>query len=183
MKVLVPLAEGFEEVEFATIVDVLRRAGIDVTVAGLKGNVINGAHGVGVTPDTSMDKVSSRDFDAITLPGGSPGFINLGESKKVLQIVREMSDEGKYVTAICGAPSVLAKAGVIRGKRVTIFPGMEATLSGAQYSSDRVVVDGKVVTSQGPGTAMEFAIKLVELLVGKGKAEKVAEEVLAGFKL
>ena len=181
MKVVVPLAEGFEEIEFSTIVDILRRAGIDVTAAGLKEGIINGAHGIRVTPDTLIDKVSVDDFDVIILPGGNPGFVNLGKSEKVLKLVREMYDRNKYVTAICGAPSVLAKAGVIQGKRATIFPGMEDTLTGAQCSDERVVVDDKVITSQGPGTAMEFAIKLVEVLAGKSKAEEVTKEVLAKF--
>ena len=181
MKVVVPLVEGFEEIEFSTIVDILRRAGIDVTAAGLKEGIINGAHGIRVTPDTLIDKVSVDDFDAIILPGGNPGFVNLGKSEKVLKLVRGMYDRSKYVTAICGAPSVLAKAGVIQGKRATIFPGMGDTLTGAQYSDERVVVDGKVITSQGPGTAMEFTIKLVEVLAGKRKAEEVTKEVLAKF--
>ena len=179
MKVVVPLAEGFEEIEFSTIVDILRRAEIDVTVAGLKEGIINGAHGVRVTPDTSLDKIRADDFDVIILPGGNPGFVNLGKSEKVLKLVKEMYDRNKYVTAICGAPSVLAKAGVIQGKRATIFPGMEDTLTGAQYSGERVVIEDKIITSQGPGTAMEFAIKLVEVLEGKTKADAVATKVLA----
>jgi len=179
MKVVVPLAEGFEEIEFSTIVDVLRRAGIEVSVAGLKEGSINGAHGIRVTPDTSIDRVSADDFDVIILPGGYPGFVNLGKSDKVLTLVKGMYGKGKYVTAICGAPSVLAKAGVLQGRRATIFPGMEETLTGAQVSGERVVVDGKIITSQGPGTAMEFAIKLVEVLVGRAKAEAVAREALA----
>ena len=181
MKVVVPLAEGFEEIEFSTIVDILRRAGIDVTAAGLKEGIINGAHGIRVTPDTVIDKASADDFDVIILPGGYPGFVNLGQSEKVLRLVKEMYDRNKYVTAICGAPSVLAKAGVIQGKKATIFPGMEDALTGAQRSDERVVVDGKVITSQGPGTAMEFAIKLVEVLAGRSKAEEVANEALAKF--
>ncbi len=178
MKILVPLAEGFEEIEFSTIVDILRRAGMKVTVAGLKEGAISGAHGVRVTPDTLIDKVSADDFDVIVLPGGNPGYVNLEKSEKVLQLVREMHDRNKYVTAICAAPSVLAKAGVIQGKRVTIFPGMEDALTGAQYSKDRVVIDGRIITSQGPGTAMEFAIKLVEVLAGRNRAEEVAMGVL-----
>ncbi len=178
MKVVVLLAEGFEEIEFSTIVDILRRAGIDVTVAGLKEGVTNGAHDVKVTPETSVDKVRADDFDVIILPGGNPGFVNLGKSEKVLKLVREMQDRGKYVTAICGAPSVLAQAGVIQGKRATIYPGMEDTLTGARYSGERVVVDGKTITSQGPGTAMEFSLKLVEVLAGRAKAEAVAREAV-----
>jgi len=181
MKVVVPLAEGFEEIEFSTIVDILRRAGIDVTTAGLKEGIVNGAHGIRVTPDTLIDKVSADNFDVIILPGGNPGFVNLGKSEKVLKLVKEMYDRNKYVTAICGAPSVLAKAGVIQGKRATIFPGMEDTLTGAQCSDERVVIDGRIITSQGPGTAMEFTVKLVEVLAGKSKAEEVTREVLAKF--
>ena len=181
MKVIVPLAEGFEEIEFSTIVDILRRAGIDVTTAGLKEGITNGAHGIRVAADTEIDKVSADDFDVIILPGGNPGFVNLGKSEKVLKLVREMYDKNKYVTAICGAPSVLAKTGIIKGKRATIYPGMEDTLTGAQSINERVVVDGRVITSQGPGTAMEFAIKLVEVLAGKRKAEEVTKEVLARF--
>ena len=181
MKVVVPLAEGFEEIEFSTIVDILRRAGIAVTVAGLKEEGINGAHGIRVTPDTLIDKVSADDFDAIVLPGGNPGYVNLGKSEKVLNLVRGMHEKNKYVTAICAAPSVLAKAGVIQGKRATIFPGMEGTLTGAQHSKERVVVDGRIITSQGPGTAIEFAIKLVEVLAGKSKAEEVTRSTLAKF--
>ncbi len=181
MKVVVPLAEGFEEIEFSTIVDILRRAGIAVTVAGLKEEGINGAHGIRVTPDTLIDKVSADDFDAIVLPGGTPGYVNLGKSEKVLTLVRGMHEKNKYVTAICAAPSVLAKAGVIQGKRATIFPGMEGTLTGAQHSKERVVVVGRIITSQGPGTAIEFAIKLVEVLAGKSQAEEVTRSVLAKF--
>jgi len=181
MKAVVPLAEGFEEIEFSTVVDILRRAGIDVAVAGLKEGIIDGARGVRVTPDTLIDKVSADNFDVVILVGGNPGYINLGKSEKVLGLVKEMCDKGKYVTAICGAPSVLAKAGVIQGKRATVFPGMEGSLTGAQYRDEKVVVDGKIITSQGPGTALEFAVKLVEVLAGKGKASKVAREVLASF--
>ncbi len=181
MKVIVPLAEGFEEIEFSTIVDVLRRAGIAVTVAGLKEGITNGAHGVRVAPDTSIDKLSADYFDAIVLLGGNPGFVNLGKDERVLELVQEMNNKNKYVTAICGAPSVLAKAGILQGKRATIFPGMEDSLTGAQYSDQRVVVDGKVITSQGPGTAMEFSIKLVEVLMSKGRADEVARDVLARF--
>ncbi len=183
MKVVVPLAEGFEEIEFSTIVDVLRRAGIAVTVAGLKEGITNGAHGIKVTPDTSIDKVSAGDFDMIVFPGGNPGFVNLGKDQRVLALVREMNNMNKYVTAICGAPSVLAKAGILQGKRATIFPGMEDSLTGAQYSDQRVVVDGKIITSQGPGTAIEFTVKLVETLAGRSRADEVMRGVLVRFQL
>jgi 4-methyl-5(b-hydroxyethyl)-thiazole monophosphate biosynthesis len=179
MKALVPLAEGFEEIEFSTIADVLRRADIEVTVAGLKAGATAGAHGIKVTPDVTIDEADADDFDIIALPGGNPGYINLGQSDQVLRLLKDMHQKGKYVTAICAAPSVLAKAGVIQGKRATVYPGMEDSLTGAEPSAERVVVDGRIITSRGPGTALEFAIKLVEVLMGRGKAEEVAQRLLA----
>ncbi len=178
-KVIVPLAEGFEEIEFSTIVDILRRAEIEVTTAGLKEGKIKGAYGVEVIPDTSIDKINPSDFDVIVLPGGYPGFVNLGEDGRVLKLVEEMDSKNKHITAICGAPSVLSKAGVIKGKKATIHPGGIEFLTDAQYLNERVVVDGRLITSQGPGTAMEFSMKLVEVLAGKSKVEEVNKEVLA----
>ncbi len=179
MKIMVLLAEGFEEVEFVTIVDILRRAGVEVTIVGLKAGSISGSHGIRVMPDTSMDSISGDQFDGLVLPGGYPGFANLGEDERVLELVREMSLSGRYLTAICGAPSVLSKAGVIEGKKVTIHPGVRDLLTSGSYVDQRVVVDGRVVTSQGPGTAMEFSLKLVELFAGRAKMEEVREDILA----
>jgi 4-methyl-5(b-hydroxyethyl)-thiazole monophosphate biosynthesis len=179
MKGVVPLAEGFEEIEFSTIVDILRRAEIDVTTAGLKEGVITGAHGVGVMPDTLIDRISSGDFDAIVLPGGYPGFVNLGEDERVLKLAAEMDKAGKHVAAICGAPSVLSKAGILKNRMATIHPAVREQLTGARYVDERVVVEGKLITSQGPGTAMEFALKLVELWAGKKKVAQLSQEILA----
>lgn len=179
MKIMVLLAEGFEEVEFVTIVDILRRAGLEVTVVGLKAGPIDGSHGVKVMPDASVDSINGDQFDGVVLPGGYPGFVNLGDDERVLKLVREMSLSGKYLTAICGAPSVLSKAGVIEGKKVTIHPGVKDQLVTGSYVDQRVVVDGRVVTSQGPGTAMEFSLKLVELFAGRAKMEEVREDILA----
>lgn len=179
MKIMVLLAEGFEEVEFVTIVDILRRAGVAVTVVGLKSDPIDGSHGIKVMPDTSVDSIIGDQFDGVVLPGGYPGFVNLGDDERVLKLVREMSLSGKYLTAICGAPSVLSKAGVLEGKKVTIHPGVKDQLVTGNYVDQRVVVDGRVVTSQGPGTAMEFSLKLVELFAGRAKMEEVKEDILA----
>lgn len=178
MKIMVLLAEGFEEVEFVTIVDVLRRAGMDVTVVGLKAGPIDGSHGVKVMSDALVDNITADQFDSVVLPGGYPGFVNLGEDERVLELLREMNLSGKYITAICGAPAVLSKAGVIEGKKVTIHPGVKDQLVTGSYVDQRVVVDGRVVTSQGPGTAMEFSLKLVELFAGKAKMEEVKEDIL-----
>jgi 4-methyl-5(b-hydroxyethyl)-thiazole monophosphate biosynthesis len=179
MRVLVPLVDGFEEIEFSTIVDILRRADLDVITAGLREGAIDGAHGVKVIPDTLIDKVISDDFDVIVLPGGYPGFVNLGKDERVLRLVREMHGKNKYVAAICGAPSVLSKAGILKGRKATIHPGVKDMLTGAEHVDERVVVDGRIITSQGPGTAMEFSMKLVEVLVGKGEVKQVNKEVLA----
>ena len=178
-KVIVPLAEGFEEIEFSTIVDILRRAEIEVTTAGLKEGRIKGAHGVEVIPDTSIDKINPSDFDVVVLPGGYPGFVNLGEDERVLKLIKEMDSKNKHITAICGAPSVLSKAGVLKGKKATIYPTVIEMIPDAQHVDKRVVVDGRFITSQGPGTAMEFSMKLVEVLAGKSKVEEVNKEVLA----
>lgn len=179
MKVLVPLAEGFEEIEFTAIVDILRRAGINVTIAGLKQGLIEGARNVKVMPDTTIDKINAADFDAIVLPGGNPGFVNLGKDQRVLRLIQEMDKAGKYICAICGAPSVLSKAGVIKGRKATIYPGIAEMLRDATHVNERVVVDGKLITSQGPGTALEFALKLVEALAGEEKTKKIKAETLA----
>ena len=180
MRVLIPLAEGFEEIEFTTIVDILRRAGLDVVTAGLKPGLVEGRSKVKVMPDAALDDVRLANFDAIVLPGGSPGFVNLGNDERVIKAVQEMDKAGKYVAAICGAPSVLIKAGVLEGRRATVHPaGVDELASCAQYVDERVVVDGKMVTSKAAGTAMEFALKLVEVLAGEDKVKKIQEDVLA----
>ncbi len=176
MKVLVPLAEGFEEIEAITVVDVLRRVGIEVVMAGIPGTMITGSRGVKVIADIMLRDVEPEEFDAIVLPGGYPGFVNLGKSQKILEIIKDFNSKNKIIAAICGAPAVLSKAGVLEGRKATIYPGMEREIP--RPRSERVLVDGNIITSQGPGTAMEFAIKIVEVLVGKDKAERVRREMV-----
>ena len=175
------LATGFEEIEAISIVDTLRRAGVEVTIAGLQAGAIEGAHGIKVVPDTTIGEIEIKKFDAVILPGGNPGYVNLGKDQRVLDAVKTAFELGKIVAAICAAPAVLAKAGILKGKKATIYPGMESTLTGAKHINERVVVDGKLVTSQGPGTALEFGITLVELLVGKQKAQEVKSALVAKF--
>ena len=179
MKILVTLADGFEEIEAINVIDILRRAGIDVVTAGLKDGLVEGSHGVRVMPDTSLGRINHKDLDGLVLPGGAPGFINLGKDERILNMIRELNQANKYVAAICGAPSVLIKAGVLQGRKATVHPsGEEEVRSCAQFSSDRVVVDGNIITSRTPGTAMEFALKLVEVFVGKKKMEQVKAQIL-----
>ncbi|MCK4733454.1 MAG: DJ-1/PfpI family protein, partial [Methanophagales archaeon] len=177
MAVVVFLATGFEEIEAMGIVDTLRRAGIEVVIAGLQTGAIEGGHGVKVVPDREIEGINIEDFDAVVLPGGSPGYVNLGNDKRVLDAVRKAFELGKVVAAICAAPSVLAKAGILEGKKATIYPGLETALAGAKHINERVVVDGKIITSQGPGTALEFGVKLVETLVGEKSARELKDSL------
>lgn len=168
MRVMVAFADGFEEIEALTVVDVLRRVGIAVDMVGVVGSVITGAHGVRMMADKKLRDIKAEEYDGIVLPGGSPGYINLGRSSALLEIVKKMNAKGKLVAAICAAPSVLAKAGILENKKATIYPGMEKEIPYPR--GDKVVVDGNVITSQGPGTALEFALRIVEALAGKEKA-------------
>jgi 4-methyl-5(b-hydroxyethyl)-thiazole monophosphate biosynthesis len=180
MRILVPLAEGFEEIEAINVIDILRRADVEVVTAGLKDGLVEGAHKVRVMPDTSLDKIDFKEFDGLVLPGGAPGFINLGKDERILTMAREMDRAGKVVAAICAAPSVLIKAGVLQGRRATVHPsGKKEVEACAQFSEDRVVVDRNLITSRTPGTAMEFALKLVEVLAGKEKMLQVKAETMA----
>ena len=178
-KVLIPLAPGFEEIEAITLIDVLRRGGVEVVVAGTSPGPIEGAHRIPVIADQSLQSVKSTDFDMIVLPGGDLGVKNLQREERLLSLLGEFTAQGRYVAAICAAPSILASAGLICGKQVTSYPSVKPQVaSTALYTEERVAVDGKIVTSRGPGTAMEFALKLVEILVGNEKAKELKEGML-----
>ncbi len=175
MNALVPLAEGFEEIEAMTIIDVLRRAGVDVTVAALGKSPVTGAHDVAVSADTELDAVHERSFDAVVLPGG-PGAKRLCDDERVKKLAQRLAAEGKLVAAVCAAPIALEAAGVLRGKRATVFPGN--ALPSAELVEEGVVVDGNVITGRGPGVALEFALALVEKLVGRAKRDELARAML-----
>jgi len=177
MRVLVPLAEGFEEIEAVTIVDVLRRASLDVVTASLGESPVRGSHAIAVAADARIDDVRADDFDAVVLPGGMPGSKTLRDDERVLSLVRSMARANKLVGAICAAPIALEAAGVLAGKRATSYPGNE--LPSARYVEERVVVDGRLVTSRGAGTALEFALTLVALLRGPEVAERLRAGMIA----
>ncbi len=177
-KVVVPLADGFEEIEAVTIIDVLRRAGIEVTVAGLHSGSVEGAHRITVLADTTIDMITSADFDMIVLPGGQPGSDNLNADDRVRALVRDFHLKGKLTGAICAAPYVLAGAGILEGKKATSYPSYSEKLGGAIYQEQTVVEDGKILTSRGPGTAVYFALAIVERLAGREKANAVRESML-----
>ncbi|HHL45006.1 MAG TPA: DJ-1/PfpI family protein [Gammaproteobacteria bacterium] len=175
-RVLIPLAEGFEELEAVTVVDLLRRAQFEVIAAGLGGGEpVEGSRGTVVVPDSSLDVVLPQEFEMIVLPGGLPGSDNLNRDPRIHQLLRGMVAAGKYVAAICAAPKVLASAGLLAGKRATAFPGVleQMDVPDIRLSPDAVVRDGNIITSRGPGTAMDFALELVEVLAGKERRKTV----------
>lgn len=178
-KVLVPVAEGFEEIEAVTIIDVLRRAGMEVTVAGLRRGEIKGAHDIKISPDALLDAVKDKDFDMIVLPGGMPGVDHLRKDARVISLLKKMKETNKPIGAICAAPLVLRDAGLTSGLKFTCYPGFDSQIPGGKFEKGRVVTDGNIITSKGPGTALEFALKIVEMLEGKAKADSLSEAVLA----
>lgn len=176
-KVLVPLAQGCEEIEAVTVIDILRRAKIEVVSAGLDRHPVRASRGVMLLPDTDLDSALQQEFDMIVLPGGQPGTNNLKADKRIIALLQKMSVQGKHVAAICAAPSVLATAGLLDHKQATSFPGSLDAFPQVQQKNLAVVTDGKLVTSRGPGTAVDFALTLVEHLSGK----RVRDEVEAGL--
>ena len=177
-RVLVPLADGVEEMEAVIIIDILRRAGFEVLAAGLSGQQITGSHGVVIEADERLEIVDPVAFDALVLPGGGPGVEALCSSEGLLQIVREFDEINRCIGAICAATTVLHRAGILEGRTVTGHPSVHAALTGCTVLQDAVVVDGHLVTSQGPGTAMDFALTLVATLDSPAKADDVAAPMI-----
>jgi 4-methyl-5(b-hydroxyethyl)-thiazole monophosphate biosynthesis len=171
--ILVPLANGCEEIEAVTVIDILRRAGLEVTSAGLDTEPVHASRGTILIPDTILDVALQRNFDMLVLPGGQPGTNNLKADPRILSLVKSMLQHDRYVAAICAAPSVLAAAGVLDGRRATSFPGALDAFPRVQQQPEAVVEDVKIITSRGPGTAMDFALTLVERLAGLPKRQEV----------
>jgi 4-methyl-5(b-hydroxyethyl)-thiazole monophosphate biosynthesis len=175
MKTALLLADGFEEIEAVTIIDVLRRGNVAVTTASLAGKQVRGAHDISIESDTLFERVSMDNFDALVLPGG-PAAKTLREDTHVQATIRAAAAAGKLVAAICAAPTALEAAGVLAGKRATSYPGNP--LPSAQQVDERVVEDGNIVTSRGPATAMAFALELVRRLSSPEIAKTTAEKLL-----
>lgn len=173
--VLVPLANGCEELEAVTIIDLLRRAEIDVVTAGLDAEPVRASRGVVLVPDTDLDKALKRDYDMVVLPGGGGGADKLSQDNRIGELLKAMANSGKFTAAICAAPQVFAEKGLLNGKKATCYPGriQPDNPYHIQLVEDPVVIDGKVITSRGPGTAMDFALTLIEQLVGKTKRDEV----------
>ena len=167
VKVAVVLADGFEEIEALTPVDVFRRAGFDCQMVGLVSKDVTGSHGIQVKADTVFTGDLS-DMDLVVLPGGMPGSARLRDHDGLIAALVNHAEKGKYTAAICAAPIVLARAGLLKEKRYTCFPGVEAQIEDGLHQTDLVVTDGRIVTSRGAGTALAFAYHLVDLLGGDG---------------
>lgn len=167
------LAQGFEEIEALAVVDVLRRAELPVKTVGVGGKEITGAHGICVRADLEEKEITTDELEAVVLPGGMPGTLNLEGSPIVRACIRYCWENGLYVCAICAAPSILGHMGLTAGKKVTCFPGFEGELKGAVDTDLSVVTDGKLITGKGPGAAVEFALEIVARLCDRTEASKI----------
>lgn len=179
MKVLVFLAEGFEEVEALTVVDYLRRASIGVDTVSIGEKTVKGAHDIIVTADKLLSEVESvAMYDAVVIPGGIPGATNLRDNDRVIEIVKSLDKEDKLLAAICAGPVVLQKAGVIKGLDVTSYPGFEDELPDCNYMEASVVKDGNVITARGPALATDFAIEIISYLLEDRKIKEFKKGIL-----
>lgn len=171
-------AEGFEEVEALATVDVLRRAGLEVKTVGVTGKTVSGSHHIPIVCDCEISEITPDDsVQAVVLPGGMPGTTNLENSAEVNAFIDYANENGKYICAICAAPSVLGKKGLLEGKEAICFPGFEEYLYGACISENSVVADGKIITAKACGVALKFGKVIAEQFIGKEKAEKLWESL------
>lgn len=173
------MANGCEEIEGLTVVDILRRAGLTIEMISINGSTcVTGSHGIAFTADTVFENVNLDEYDAIVLPGGMPGTLNLGDHTGVVSAVRKFAEEGKLVAAICAAPSVLGAAGILKGKRAVCHPGFEEKLTGAIVSEDTVMTDGNIITSRGMGTAIDFALAIVTYFKDEDAASDLKQKLV-----
>lgn len=178
-KVAVFLADGFEEIEALTVVDILRRARVYVdTVSVTEEYMVRGSHGINVQTEDLFDEVNFVEFDMVVLPGGMPGTAGLNLHSGVRRVVKDFAETGKYVAAICAAPSILGGLGLLKGKRAACYPSVEDKLQGAVILKTPVVQDGNLITSRGMGTAIDFSLKLVEVLLDREKADELADSIV-----
>lgn len=177
-RALVPLAQGCEELEAVTIIDLLVRAGIEVTTAGLDEQVVIASRGTRLVPDTTIEAIRNEHFDLIALPGGLPGANHLRDDARLQTLLKQHASEHKLLAAICAAPRVLAEAGLLEGKHVTCYPGALDDYPQLDVRTSALEMDGQIITSRGPGTAMDFALALIERLQGQGKRDEVERQLV-----
>lgn len=173
------MADGCEEIEGLTVVDLVRRAGIEIEMISVSGNdVVTGSHKIAFQTDVSKADADFASYDGIVLPGGMPGTTHLMEDDTVNRVIKEFATSGKLVAAICAAPSVLGNAGLLEGKKATCYPGVESKLTGADFVTDPVAKDGNIITSRGLGTAIDFAAEIVAYLLDKDAAKSLKENIV-----
>lgn len=176
------IAPGFEEIEALCPIDIMRRAQLNVTTVGIGGQEITGAHNITIKTDITdcdFELIKEKNTDMVFLPGGMPGTLNLANSSTVINAINEAVANGKYVTAICAAPSVLGEMGLLKGKEAVCYPGFENKLTGARLSTSKVVLDNKILTAAGMGVAQELGLKIVEIFCGKEKASEIRHAIIA----
>lgn len=178
-QICVFLADGFEEIEGLTVVDLLRRAGVEVTSVSVTGQLrIHGAHGIHVQADKLFEEVDYREKDMVVLPGGMPGTIHLGEHEGVREVLSQFYRDEKYIAAICAAPTILGKAGMLKGRKATCYAGMEDALLDAEVVTTPVAVSDFIITSRGLGTAIDFSLELIKVLLGEEKAAEIKKSII-----
>lgn len=178
-RVNIYLAEGFEEIEAITVVDVLRRADIDARMISITDRKeVKGAHGITITSDEVFDEADNNGADMLVLPGGMPGTRHLGEHKGLKEVILGFAELNRPIAAICAAPSILGKLGLLDKKKAVCYPGFEETLKGAVVGEEILSQEGNYITSKGPGTAIYFALRLVEVLKDKETAEELKEGMI-----
>ncbi|WP_428025281.1 DJ-1 family glyoxalase III [Arcobacter sp.] len=178
-KLLVPISNGFEEIETVSIVDICRRGNIEVTIASIENIEVTGAHQISLKADNLLSNIDEKDFDMIALPGGLPNAFNLAEDKLLQEILKKFKENNKNIAAICAAPYALHKADVLN-ENYTCYPGFEGKIKENGYIENKdVVIDGKVITSRGPATAMSFALEIIKVLQGEEEYKIVKQGLLA----
>ncbi len=178
-RAMIILAPGYEELEAVAVIDMLRRAGIEIKIVGLEEGPIPSARDVKIVPDCTLDEIKDEKFDLIVLPGGLDSTERLAKDERVINMLKRQLDEERLVGAICAAPTVLDRHGLSKDKTITCHPVCQEAVKNSRLSQNRVVTDGLLITSQGPGTALEFALRLVERLAGTEKMNEVNKGVLA----
>lgn len=175
------LANGFEEIEGLTVVDLLRRAGIEVSTVSITGDkLIHGGHGIDIMADELFAEAEAGQADMLVLPGGMPGTVHLQEHQGLTELLIEFDRLGKYIAAICAAPGILGELGILEGRRAASFPGVEEKLKGAEVVRQPAVIDDHIVTSRGLGTAIDFALAIIAVLISREKADEIGTSVIYG---
>jgi 4-methyl-5(b-hydroxyethyl)-thiazole monophosphate biosynthesis len=175
---LVILSPGYEEIEAITVIDLLRRASIKVTVAGLTGKLITGSHDISVTADTEISKVNHDDFDVLILPGGQPGTNNMKTNPTILKWIQERHSKKQLIAAICAAPTVLHAAGITNNLKLTSYPTEKSTFTSSIYSEDNIVMDNHIITSRGVGTAIDFSLTIIAKLLDQSTADDIQAKII-----